>query len=146
MLLRQLRERGSSQFRQTPLYCSPPGEEKECNTPQPLGSVVRTGTCPSHFSSLHWSHLPLGRFLPSSPWGRTSDPSSLSQAGGTGMDISLLDTQGNPQRTPSSCQLCHILLWPAKNVSKPLYIQGSSLHPIYHARLNTQPCFVHILQ
>lgn len=32
------------------------------------------------------------------------------------MDISLLDTQGNPQRTPSSCQLCHILLWPAKNM------------------------------
>lgn len=34
---------------QTPLYCSPPGEEKECNTPQPLGSV---GTCPSQRTCL----------------------------------------------------------------------------------------------
>lgn len=118
VLLRQLGERGSSHLRQTPLYYSPPGEEKECNTPQPLSSCRHLSIPENmpHLSPLHWSHLPLGRrFLPSSPWGRTSDPSSLSQAGGTGMDISLLDTRGNPQRTPSSCEPCHILLWPAKN-------------------------------
>lgn len=49
VLLRQLGERGSSQFRQTPLYCSPPREEKECNTPQPSGSV---GTCPAQRTCL----------------------------------------------------------------------------------------------
>lgn len=49
VLLRQLGERGSSQFRQTPLYCSPPEEEKECNTPQPSVSV---GTCPAQRTCL----------------------------------------------------------------------------------------------
>lgn len=49
VLLRQLGERGSSQFRQTPLYCSPPGEEKECNTPLPSGSA---GTCPAQGTCL----------------------------------------------------------------------------------------------
>lgn len=141
--------RGSSYFRQTPLYCSPLGEKKECNAPKPSGSV---GTCPAQRTSLtsppHWFHLPLWRrFLPSSPWGRTSDPSSLSQAGGTGMDISLLDTQGNPQKYPSSCEPCHVLLWPAENVSKPLYVQGPSLHPITPRTSQHLPTpFTHILQ
>lgn len=145
MLLGQLGERGSSQFRQTPLYCSPPGEEKECNTPQPSGSV---GTVQprEHASPLppHWSHLPLGRrFLPSSPWGRTSNPSSLSQAGGTGMDISLLDTQGNPQRTPSSYEPCHILLWPAENMcpSPCTYKDPLSIPSTMHVSTRTPPSY-----
>lgn len=118
VLLRQLGERGSSQFRQTPLYCSPPGEEKECNTPQPLGSV---GTCPSQRTCLtsppstgltfHWgegfSHPVLGA--------RRATPPPFHKQEGQEWIISLLDTQGNPQRTPSSCEPCHIHLWPAKN-------------------------------
>lgn len=145
MLLGQLGERRSSQFRQTPLYCSPPREEKERNTPQPSGSA---GTVQprEHASPLppYRSHLPLGRrFLPSSPWGRTSNPSSLSQAGGTGMDISLLDTQGNPQRTPFSYEPFHILLWPAENMcpSPCTYKDLFSIPSTMHVSTGTPPSY-----
>lgn len=49
VLLRQLGERGSSQFRSTPLYCSPPGEEKRVQYSTALGSA---GTCPAQRTCL----------------------------------------------------------------------------------------------
>lgn len=142
------RERGSSQFRQTPLYCSPPGGEKERNTPQPLGSL---GTCPSQRTCLtsppstgltfHWgegfSHPVLGA-------GRATPPPFHKQERQEW--IFLLDTQGNPQRTPSSCQPCHILLWPAKNTCPSPCIYKGHLSIPSTTHVSTQPRFVHILQ
>lgn len=75
VLLRQLGERGSSQFRQTPLYCSPPGEEKECNTPQPSGSA---GTCPAQRTCL------------------TSPPAPVSPS--TGEKVSPIQSLGQDER------------------------------------------------
>lgn len=80
VLLRQLGERGSSQFRQTPLYCSPPGEEKECNTPQPSGSV---GTCPAQRTCL------------------TSPPALVSPS--TGEKVSPIQSLGQDERPLLPC-------------------------------------------
>lgn len=55
------------------------------------------------------------------------------------MGISLLDTQGNPQRTPSSCEPCHILLWPAENMcpSPCTYKDRLSIPSIMHVSMRT---------
>lgn len=45
--------------------------------------------------------------------------------------------KSSKKKKPSSCEPCHILLWPTESVSKPLYILG--LHFIHHACLNTSP-------
>lgn len=143
-----------------PLRCSDSGERQQ---PVPIDSSLLLSTtrgeervqysiaprqCRHLSSPENMPHLSptlvslsTGEVSPIQSWGQVIDPYSLSQAGGTGMDISLLDTQGNPQKKqqkkPSSCEPCHILLWLTESVSKPLYILG--LHSIHHACLNTSP-------
>lgn len=59
------------------------------------------------------------------------------------MDISLLDTQGNPQRTPSSCEPCHILLRPAENMcpSPCRYKDRLSIPSTMHVSTRTPPSY-----
>ena len=146
VLLSQLGETGSSQFRQIPLYCSPPAEEKECNTPQPSGSA---GTSPAQRTCLISPSPAL--VSPSTGEKEVSPIQSLGQDERPLLPFtsrrdrngyfSLRHSRKSSKNPIQLWTLPHSSVACWKHVSKPLYVQGPSLHPIHHARLNTRPPF-----